>query len=134
VLTPAIEGIRLTLHVLAAAIWVGGQLTLGGLVPSLRRLGSEATAAVTKAFGRLAWPAYAVLLITGLWNYSSFNMNKVSLAWKIVVGIKITVALLAGVAAYLHQRAKSKAGIAAWGGISGITSVAALALGVFLAG
>jgi hypothetical protein len=61
-------------------------------------------------------------------------MNKVSLAWKVVVGIKITVALLAGIAAYLHQRATTKAGVAAWGGIAGITSVAALALGVFLAG
>ena len=33
--------IRLTRHVLAAAVWVGGQLTLAALVPALRRAGPE---------------------------------------------------------------------------------------------
>ena len=30
---------RLFLHVLAASIWVGGQLVLAGLVPTVRRFG-----------------------------------------------------------------------------------------------
>lgn len=134
-LASALEGIRLSLHVLAAAIWVGGQLTLGSMVPSLRANGGErVTSAAAKAFGRLAWPAYAVLIITGLWNYAVVDMNTVNTAWKIVVGIKVFVALFAGLAAYLHQRAKTKGQIATWGGLAGLSSVAALVLGVFLAG
>ena len=35
------DTIRLFLHVLAATIWVGGQITLAALVPVLRRLGAE---------------------------------------------------------------------------------------------
>ena len=30
--------IRIFLHVLGATVWVGGQLTLAGLVPGLRRV------------------------------------------------------------------------------------------------
>ena len=39
----ALESTRLFLHVLAATIWVGGQLTLAALVPALRPLGAEVT-------------------------------------------------------------------------------------------
>jgi putative copper export protein len=133
-LASSLTALRLTLHVLAASIWVGGQFTLLGMVPTLRGAGETTTAAITKAFSRLAWPAYVVLIATGLWNVATFNMNTVTTAWKIVLGVKITVALLAGLAAYLHQRAKSKSQIALWGSLSGLTAVAALTLGVFLAG
>ena len=34
--------VRLFLHVLAASVWVGGQITLAGLVPGLRGLGADA--------------------------------------------------------------------------------------------
>jgi hypothetical protein len=36
------DTIRLFLHVLAATIWVGGQITLAALVPLLRRFGPAA--------------------------------------------------------------------------------------------
>ena len=38
------DTIRLFLHVLAATIWVGGQITLAALVPVLRRLGAPGPA------------------------------------------------------------------------------------------
>ena len=60
--------IRLFLHVLAATIWVGGQLTLAGVVPVLRRHAPDATRAVARQFDRIAWPAFGVLVATGVWN------------------------------------------------------------------
>ena len=36
-LSPTIDTIRLFLHILAASVWVGGQIVLAGLVPRLKR-------------------------------------------------------------------------------------------------
>jgi putative copper export protein len=132
-LTPALDGVRLSLHVLAAAVWVGGQITLAGLVGAARGISPGAPRALARAFARVQWPAYAVLLGTGIWNVSAAGSGQPHL-WQAVLGVKIGVVLLAGLAAYLHTRARSPAGLAAWGGISALSSVAALVLGVFLAG
>ena len=70
--------VRLFLHVLAATIWVGGQLTLAGLVPAMRKLGPEATKTVARQFDRIAWPAFAVLLITGIWNLTEVHLERAS--------------------------------------------------------
>ncbi|NNN18910.1 MAG: hypothetical protein HKL84_03555 [Acidimicrobiaceae bacterium] len=132
-LASAIDGIRLSLHVLAAAIWVGGQITLAGLVPSIRRLSPEATKAAANAFARLSWPAFAVLVLTGFWNLGAINMSSQSTAWKIVLGVKIAVVVISGLSAYLHTKAKSTVGLALWGSIAGVSAVATLVIGVFLA-
>ncbi len=133
-LAPALEGVRLILHVLAAAIWVGGQLTVAGLLPTIRGLGDDAAKKVARALGRLLWPAFAVLVLTGFWNLASLDPKAASTAWNAVMGTKMTLVVVAGVAVFLHQRAKSKAATAAWGAIGALASVAALCLGVLLAG
>ena len=133
-LAPALDTIRLTLHVLAAAIWVGGQIVMAGLVGPARGLGSEAPKTLARAFARLAWPAYFVLLATGIWNISAVHASTASSTWKAVLMAKIAVVLLAGVGVFLHQRATSKAQLALWGSIGGLASVAALVMGILLAG
>jgi len=132
-LAPAVDGIRVTLHVLAASIWVGGQITLAGLVPTARRLGEEAAPALARAFARVQWPTYLVLIVTGLWNISATHAGQPH-SWQIVLGIKIVVVALAGLAAWLHSRAQTKAALALWGAVSATASVSALVMGVFLAG
>ncbi len=132
-LAPALVGVRLCLHVLAATIWVGGQLTLAGLVGPARRLGEDVPRRLGRAFARLSWPAYVVVLATGVWNVAAVHQNK-GTAWQIVLGVKIAVALVAGLAAWLHARARSRAAIAIFGALTGVCSLAALFLGVFLAG
>ena len=132
-LATAVTTIRLTLHVLAAAIWVGGQIVVAGLLPTVRTLGPDAPKRIARAFARLEWPAYAVLLLTGIWNVTAAATGQSS-AWKVVLGVKIGVVLLAGVAVVLHQRAKSPTGLAVWGAVAGVSSLAALVLGVVLAG
>jgi len=133
-LADAETAVRLSLHVTAAAIWVGGMFALAGLLPTVRSLGEGAPKAVARAFGRIQWPAYFVLVTTGIWNTAASHPSAQSRTWDTVLSLKIAVALLAGVFAYLHQRSRSKAGLAAFGGLSGLTSLAALVLGVLLAG
>ncbi len=133
-LAPALTTLRLSLHVLAAAVWVGGQIVLAGIVPELRTAGGDTTKRVARAFARLSWPAFAVLVITGIWNVSAVHASSSTSAWKTVLFVKIGVVVLAGVAAWLHQRARSRAGLAAWGSIAGTASIVAVVLGVLLAG
>jgi putative copper export protein len=133
-LSDALGGFRLILHVLAATIWVGGQFTLAGLLPTIRTFGEDAPKRVAKAFGRLLWPAYAVLVVTGFWNIGALAVDDASTTWKTILVVKIVVVAVAGVAVFLHQRATSRRGLAVWGAIGALASVAALCLGVFLAG
>ena len=51
-LTPDLDTVRLGLHLLAAAIWVGGQLVLASLLPVLRTAGPDGQA-VAKDLMRL---------------------------------------------------------------------------------
>jgi putative copper export protein len=133
-LSPALSGIRLTLHVLAATIWVGGQFTVAGLLPTVRGLGEGASKKVARALAVLLWPAYVVLVITGIWNISVFTMKDAPSAWKAVLMVKIALVVIAGVGVFLHQRSTSKRGLAVWGSVGATASVAALVMGVFLAG
>jgi len=66
-----LETVRLFLHVLAATVWVGGQITLAALVPALRSSGREVTSAAANAFAKVAWPAFGVLVLTGIWNMAA---------------------------------------------------------------
>ncbi|MDA8038658.1 MAG: hypothetical protein M0Z69_05755 [Actinomycetota bacterium] len=133
-LAGALDALRLTLHVLAATIWVGGQLTVAGLLPTVRTLGGDAPRQIARAFGRLQWPAYGVLIATGIWNVTALDTSRATHSWQIVLGVKIGVALLAGLGAFLHQRSKTTAGLAVWGSVAGLASVGALVLGVLLGG
>lgn len=133
-LAPGLQAVRLSLHVLAAAIWVGGQFVMLGLLPSARSLGGDATKKLAAAFSRLSWPAFVVLVLTGFWNVAAVHGQTASSAWSAVMGCKYALVLLAGLGAWLHQRSTSKRGIAIWGAIGGLSSVAALIAGVLLAG
>ena len=133
-LAPALSGLRLSLHVLAAAVFVGGQITLAGLLPVLRPLGRDVTRAAAHAFARLQWPAYGVLLATGIWNSLATDAGSRHGAWEVVFGVKVVVAVLAGVAALLHSRSRRPLGLAVFGALAALGSLAALVLGVLLAG
>ena len=130
-MTPTAATIRITLHVLAATIWVGGQFTLAGLLPVLRQFDGSAKLAA-RAFNRIAWPAYGVLIITGMWNLSAIDVTAQSNSYQVTVLIKIAVAMSAGVAAAAHISASSKLALAVGGAIGAVASVAAVFLGVLL--
>lgn len=125
--------IRLFLHVTAATIWVGGQFTLAGLVPGLRALSPDAPRAAARRFNLIAWPAYFVLVATGIWNVFAVPDIAFDTAYGRTLMVKVVVAVLSGLAAFLHSISRSKAGLAIWGAVSALSAIAALFLGVLLA-
>lgn len=96
------ESIRLLLHLLAASIWVGGQLVLGGLIPALKPAGPEHIRAVAQRFQILAWPSFAVLIITGVWNLLAVNPADQSKAWMMTLMVKLALVAISGSAAAIH--------------------------------
>ena len=127
------DTIRLFLHVLAATVWVGGQITLAALVPVLRRIGAEIPGAAARRFNQVAWPAFGVLVLTGIWNIAAVR-SQVTGSYETTLIIKLVAVAVSGVAAALHARARSATGLAVFGALTGVSALAALFLGVLLAG
>jgi len=115
-------------------VWVGGQFVLAGLVGTARRISADAPKAIARGFARLSWPAYGLLVATGIWNVLATHPSTQSSAWRVVLSVKVVVVALAGLAAYLHTRSAGRRGMAVWGSVSGLSALGALVLGVLLAG
>jgi len=133
VLSVSWDTIRLFLHVLAATIWVGGQITLAALVPVLRRLGAEIPRAAARRFNLIAWPAFGVLVLTGIWNIVAVR-SQISGSYETTLVVKLIVVAISGITAALHARARSTTWIAVYGALTGISALAALFLGILLGG
>ena len=127
------DTVRLFLHVTAATIWVGGQLTLAGLVPGLRAISPDAPRTMARRFNLIAWPAYFVLVMTGIWNVFAISDLDITTAYGKTLMVKVVVAIFSGLAAFLHSISRSKTGLAVWGALSALSAIAALFLGVLLA-
>jgi putative copper export protein len=127
-----LETLRLFLHVLAATIWVGGQLTLAALVPVLRRAGADVPRMAAQQFGRVAWSAFGVLVLTGIWNIAAYDDSSRS-GYRATVSTKLAFVVLSGLSALLHQRASTKKANAIWGAATALFALLALLWGVLLA-
>jgi putative copper export protein len=125
------ETVRLFLHVLAATIWVGGQVTLAALVPALRGTADGVTKVAARAFHRVAWPAFGVLVLTGIWNVVAVDDD--SAAFQHTLMLKYLLVIVSGGTAYLHQRASTSRGLAVFGALTGLSALGALFVGVWLA-
>jgi putative copper export protein len=126
-----LETVRLFLHVLAATVWVGGQLVLAAVVPALRRAGSDVPRVAARAFNRVAWPAFGVLVATGIWNIVAEGDR--GSAYRTTLTVKLVVVAASGVTAFLHARTASRRGMAVFGALTGLTALGALLLGIVLA-
>jgi len=131
-LSPTLESVRLFLHVLAASVWVGGQITLAGLVPAVRRSYPQATKLIAQTFARVAWPAFGVAVLTGMWNLMAENITSHSSAWQATILLKIAVAIASGVFAAIHTVGKTKLALALGGALGALTAIAAMYLGILL--
>ena len=127
--------IRLFLHVIAATIWVGGQVVLAAAVPVVRKSGGvEATRAVARRFQALAWPAFAVLVITGVWNLFAVHAGSQSAAYDRTLAVKLALVAVSGAGALAHtmlaRRRPAVGGMLA--GVALLAALGATFLGVLL--
>ena len=129
--------IRLFLHVFAAMVWVGGQIALAAVVSVARRTGGiETTRAIARRFELVAWPAFAVLVGTGIWNLFAVHAGERSDRYQTTVAVKLALVAISGTGALGHTLLVRKRP-ALGGMLAGVALLAALGatfLGVLLAG
>lgn len=124
------DALRIFLHVLAASVWVGGQVVLAGIVPTVRTLGPDAPRRVAQAFQRIAWPAYGVAVVTGLWNVFAIPLQDLQHPW---IELKVLCVLLSGAGAFVHQVARGNRLLLGVGGaMAGGFGIAAMYLGLLV--
>jgi putative copper export protein len=126
--------VRVSLHILAACVWLGGQIVVAGLLPTIRSLGEEAPRKVAQAFGRLSWPAFWLLVLTGFWNYAAVHGSTQSSSWNAAFGAKMLMVAAAGVGVFLHTRAKTPRARGIFAGIGTLATLIAMVLGILIAG
>jgi hypothetical protein len=132
VLSPSLATIRLFIHVVAASVWVGGQIALAGVVPAIRRDHPQATRTIARAFARVAWPAFVVAVLSGVWNLMAVDITSASGAYQATALAKIAVALASGVFAGIHAVGRTKIALAVGGALGAVFALAAMFVGVLL--
>jgi len=131
-LSPTADSIRLFLHVLAASVWVGGQIVLGGLVPKLRQVAPESLKVAANAFARIAWPAFAVVVVTGMWNILDITVGDMSTEYQVSMFVHVLLAMAAAMFVGIHSVGQTKLALALGGALGLLTSLGAMFVGVLL--
>jgi putative copper export protein len=125
--------VRTTLHILAVCVWVGGQITLAGLLPAIRKLDDEQAAKkLARQFNRVAWPAFALAVITGIWNVAEVDLGSRSTSYQVLLMFKLLIVALSGVSAFAHTQTANRALLAIFGALTGLTAILAVGVGVLL--
>lgn len=127
-----INVIRVTLHVLAATVWVGGQIVLIALMPTLQRAAPEAVAPAARAYAWVAWPAFAVLILTGFWSLGVVGAQMSDEAYRTTMMVKLALVALSGLGAGLHTFAKRPVLKGIWGTLGLVGALGAVLLGISL--
>ena len=63
-----------------------------------------------RAFNRVAWPAFGVLVVTGVWNVLA-EREHISGRYETTLVVKICLVAASGLSAALHSRSRSRAGL-----------------------
>lgn len=111
-------------HLVGAAVWLGGLLTVGALVPALRKAGVERPQlqAMARQFGRVSWAAMAVSLISGISLVGVTDREWGDLS------LKAGLVAFAIVLAAVHQFTASKSTPAQRGAVQGLILLVSLAI------
>ena len=103
------EPILVAIHLLAAAVWVGGTVALVFVaIPPVQRLEGEARGLLLREFGRrwrpIGWSALGIAVVTGLGLAAydhAFDTAPTSFDWVLAVKGALVGILVAG--SYLHD-------------------------------
>jgi putative copper export protein len=111
-------------HLVGAAVWLGGTITVGALVPALRKAGVERPQlqAMARQFGRVSWVAMAISVTSGAWLVTRTGRDWGDLSMKL--GLVVLAIALAGI----HQVTARKLTAAQRGMIQGLILVTSLAI------
>ena len=131
-LSPTLTTARLFLHILAASVWVGGQIALAGVVPTVRKVSPETTKAVARAFARVAWPAFAVVVLTGIWNRTEVDIADTGTTYQVTLFVKLLLVFASGTAAAIHSVGRTKLALALGGAIGLVAGLGAMFCGYLL--
>ena len=75
------------------------------------------------------------MIVTGIWNVAAVSAEiSHSASYRDTLIVKLVVVSISGITAALHARARSAVGLAVFGALTGVSALAALFLGVLLAG
>ena len=132
-ISPTLESFRIFLHILAVAVWVGGQIVLAGLVPAIRTSAPEALPKVAQAFARVAWPAMIVIVFTGMWGLTSSSASDSDTEYMVTFAVKMVMVFIAIAATIVHSQGSSKAAKAIGGALGLLGSLLAAYAGILLA-
>ena len=100
-----------------------------GLLPVLRKLGGDAPKLVAAGFGRVAWPAFGLTIVTGIWNLLEVDLADVTSGYNAVFGSKMILVVVTGVAAAMHQSTNKPAIRGVTGALGFAASIGAFVLG-----
>ena len=132
-ISPTIDSLRTMLHLVAVAVWVGGQIVLAGVVPALRQSSPAALPIIARSFARVAWPAMVLIIFTGVWGLSEIDASDRSGEYLATFGIKMILVGAAIVATIIHSAGETKLAKALGGAIGLLASVVAMYLGTLMA-
>ena len=96
----------------------------------MRAFGHDVVRAAARRFNLVAWPAYGVLVATGVGNVIATGLGEG--AYRTTLVVKVVLVAVSGLAAYLHQRAQTPAALAGFGALSLLAAIGAAVLGVLL--
>ncbi len=113
------------IHLLAATVWIGGLIVLGGLIPAVRNVTDDRRViqAMARRFGVISWTALGTLVLTG-------GVLAVDHVWNRTLILKVGFVLITALLAAWHTIAAREQSPR----IRGIIQGAILALGLVILG
>lgn len=132
-ISPTLDTARTFLHLLGVAIWLGGQIVLGAIVPKIRATSPQTLPLVAKAFARIAWPSLILIVFTGAWGLSEQDVANQSTEYMTTLMLKLLLVGAAVISTIIHSVGTSKLSKALGGALGLLFSVTAAYAGVLLA-
>ncbi len=121
-----VDSIRVFLHLLGVAGWIGGQMVMVGLMPLLRTLGPDAPRLAAARFARVAWPCFGLAIATGI------DLGDRDTGYLTALLVKLLLVGLSGAAAAIHSTTRSAALRGATGALGALAALGALFAGAVL--